>query len=277
MDDEEKNQIEGDSRARWAFGVLIALGVFAGVSFLLVVSHVLLSQREGSRRERCEYNLSQLYRATCEYVDAYGTYPPAYTVDSEGTPLHSWRVLLLPYLGEEDLYSQIRLNEAWNSEWNSQFWNKTPSLFQCSSIPVHSADGSENRDKTKRCSFSCVLGTSTLFPSNGKTVSPDEVVDGVSNTVVYVERGDPGNGLIPDDELHDEQPFRVIELPGSRREGLGSWHGAGGYVLLADGSTRFLSEKIDTSVLKLLLNIDDSKVVEEKNDGVVDEETEENK
>ena len=277
MDDEEKNQIEGDSRARWAFGILFTLGVFAGVSLLLVVSHVILSQREGTRRERCEYNLLQLYRATCEYVDAYGTYPPAYTIDSEGTPLHSWRVLLLPYLDREELYSHIRLNEPWDCEWNSQFWDKTPSLFQCSSIPVHTESGSANLDKTKRCSFSCVLGTSSLFAKNGKPVFPDEVVDGVSNTVMYVERRDPVNWMNPQDELTEEQVLNENELPTTQRRGFGSWHGAGGYVLLADGSTRFLSEKIDSAVLKLLLNIDDSKVIEKTNDSSVDLDLEEKK
>ncbi len=275
MEDEEKTQIEGDSRARCAFDILCALGVFAGVSLLLVFSHVLLTQREGARRERCEYNLSQLYRATSEYVDAYGAYPPAYTLDSEGKPRHSWRVLLLPYLGEEKLYSQIRLNEAWDSEWNSQFWGKTPSLFQCASIPVYSENGEENLDKTRRCSFSCVLGKSTLFSDDGKPVFPEEIVDGASNVVVYVERRDPVNWMSPQDELTEEQVLSENDLPVSERRGFGSWHGAGSYVLLADGSTRFISEKIDSSVLKLLLNINDSRVVEENEDTSVDSDLQE--
>jgi len=37
--------------------------------------------------------------ALFNYHDDYGSYPPAYIADESGRPMHSWRVLILPYLG----------------------------------------------------------------------------------------------------------------------------------------------------------------------------------
>ena len=45
-------------------------------------------------------------------------------------PRHSWRVLLLPYLGEAELFARIRLDEPWNSEWNRQFHDQMPAIFR---------------------------------------------------------------------------------------------------------------------------------------------------
>jgi hypothetical protein len=74
----------------------------------------------------------QLYR-----LDHEGQLPPAFTVNAEGKPLHSWTVQLLPYLGNEaeELYTKIRLDEPWDSEWNAQFHKQMPRVFASSREP----------------------------------------------------------------------------------------------------------------------------------------------
>ncbi|MCL2349569.1 MAG: DUF1559 domain-containing protein, partial [Planctomycetaceae bacterium] len=55
---------------------------------------------------------------------------PNYAIfDANGTPLLSWRVALLPYLGEKELYSQFHLNEPWDSEHNKTLLDKMPKVF----------------------------------------------------------------------------------------------------------------------------------------------------
>ncbi|MBQ9800365.1 MAG: DUF1559 domain-containing protein, partial [Thermoguttaceae bacterium] len=79
-------------------------------------------------------NLARIVAALKQYGDANnGVLPAAYTVDEAGRPLHSWRVAILPCLGEEEakLYAQIRLDEPWNSEWNSRFHVQRPNIFAC--------------------------------------------------------------------------------------------------------------------------------------------------
>jgi hypothetical protein len=56
--------------------------------------------REATRRSDCHGNLQRIVLAMLIYERQHGTLPPAYTVDASGQPLHSWRVLLLPYVGE---------------------------------------------------------------------------------------------------------------------------------------------------------------------------------
>jgi hypothetical protein len=52
----------------------------------------------GGTTAPCINNLKQIGLAMHNYHDAHGCFPPAYIPDENGKPMHSWRVLLLPYL-----------------------------------------------------------------------------------------------------------------------------------------------------------------------------------
>ena len=47
----------------------------------------------------------------------------------------SWRVLLLPYLGEKDLYDRFNLTEPWNSPVNIALVNQMPEVYQLDGTP----------------------------------------------------------------------------------------------------------------------------------------------
>src|SRR4051794_12988968 len=49
--------------------------------------------------------------------------------DKTGRPLLSWRVVLLPYLGEQKLYEEFRLNEPWDGEHNKKLIEKMPGVY----------------------------------------------------------------------------------------------------------------------------------------------------
>lgn len=83
------------------------------------------------RSEACCANLKQIGIALQAYHARYECFPPAYVVDAKGQKLHSWRVLLLPFLGHDDLYSKYRLDEPWNSPHNIQLANAIPREFVC--------------------------------------------------------------------------------------------------------------------------------------------------
>ncbi|MBQ7815447.1 MAG: DUF1559 domain-containing protein, partial [Thermoguttaceae bacterium] len=74
--------------------------------------------------------LAALLKATNDYVQKEAMLPALYSIDQEKKPLHSWRVHLLPYLGESALYAKIRLNEPWDSEYNRQFHAQTPAVYR---------------------------------------------------------------------------------------------------------------------------------------------------
>src|SRR5262245_48474313 len=67
---------------------------------------------------RCRTNLWQLGLALHNYYNEHGHFPPPYVADAAGKSMHSWRVLILPYLGRQDLYDAYDLNEPWNGPSN---------------------------------------------------------------------------------------------------------------------------------------------------------------
>ncbi|MBQ7110946.1 MAG: DUF1559 domain-containing protein [Thermoguttaceae bacterium] len=294
METTEKNAAR---RRRAYWGILGAVAVLGAAVLFGLLSAFALRLREATRQERCEQNLQRIYRAFAEYADVNGAYPPAFTVDAEGRKLHSWRVLLLPYLDDEALFAQIRLDEPWDSDWNSQFHSQTPNVFKCASTP-ETFD-----DKTCRCAFSVVLsdggekgkkgkdggnkesgegeeggedGVETAFRADGTSVAPEDLRDGAANTILCVERKSPVCWMAPDAEPTAARVLEENGKPVRERVDFGCWHGRGANVLMFDGSTRFLSEKLDGGVLRLLLGIADSVPSSENGEASEDVETSEN-
>jgi len=63
------------------------------------------------------------------YHTDYGCFPPAYVCDESGRPMHSWRVLVLPYLGEDDLYTQYDFEQPWDGPENTKLLKRTRSPY----------------------------------------------------------------------------------------------------------------------------------------------------
>jgi hypothetical protein len=74
--------------------------------------------------------LKKISAALKSYHDQNKHFPPAAITDDQGKPLLSWRVAILPYLGEEKLYQQFHLNEPWDSEHNRQRLVQLPEVFR---------------------------------------------------------------------------------------------------------------------------------------------------
>jgi hypothetical protein len=90
-------------------------------------------------RRLCRSNLNKIAKALTLYHHAYNTLPPAYTTDTQGRKLHSWRTLILPYMNEEALYKQIDLSKPWDDPANSAISKKMPNTYQCPGL--HQAPG----------------------------------------------------------------------------------------------------------------------------------------
>ena len=87
------------------------------------------------------------------YVHRYQVMPPRFVYGAkegqDDRPYHSWRVLLLPFVGEKELYKKIRLDEPWDSEYNRQFHAQTPAVYR-------RAGSTLNPSETEACVYSCV-------------------------------------------------------------------------------------------------------------------------
>ena len=197
-----------------------------------------LLESERGRRTICANNLEKVALGVQIYGDFNEVLPPAYTVDAEGKPLHSWRVLILPYLGEEAaaLYEQIRLDEPWDSEWNARFHARAPSVFVCPSFGVATgADGAPVAETT--CSV--VVGDETAFPGPGNWRKWEDFADGLSRTLCVVERKTPVCWMDPTRELTLETLAAEV----------GSGHKTGFNAAFFYGCVRFLPSTTDAATL----------------------------
>jgi len=116
-----------------AYGAVILLVIF----MLLPVKR---TAREAARRNSCLNNLKQIGLGLSNYEAAHGAYPPAYTVDADGRPLHSWRTLILPYMEQNPLYQSIDLTKPWDDPANEHAYNAMPEVYGCPSDPTANAD-----------------------------------------------------------------------------------------------------------------------------------------
>lgn len=84
--------------------------------------------QEGPRRVGMDH-IMQLGLAWHNYLQVHGTFPPQARYDAAGRPLLSWRVLILPYIDEQALYDQFKLDEPWDSEHNLKLLDKMPAVY----------------------------------------------------------------------------------------------------------------------------------------------------
>ncbi len=165
-------------------GVAIALGVVLGLILLIVPILIALllpavqAAREAARRSSCTNNERQIALAMLNYESANGHFPPAYSTDEDGNPLLSWRVLILPYIGEQSLYNQFDLTQPWDSETNLAASANMPIAYGC---PSSASPGAGNTN------YVVVADEGTLFPPGGTGTKIMEVVDGTSNTICIIE------------------------------------------------------------------------------------------
>lgn len=196
------------------------------------------ASRAAARRVTSMNNLKQIALAIHNYHDTFNKLPGAAIIGPSGEPLLSWRVALLPFLGESGLYDQFRLDEPWDSPHNARLVERMPAVYASPGqrlMPGHTT-------------YHAATGERLLFPPD-REVRFANVTDGLSNTLMVLE----GNvaSQVPWTspeylEIDDNDPLANFRdaRPGGFNAGLG------------DGSVRFISNLIDPQVFKALLTRD---------------------
>jgi Protein of unknown function (DUF1559) len=75
------------------------------------------------------WSLGSLGKAMHNYQTKHGRLPPAAVYSEDGTPLLSWRVLLLPHLQHGELFQKFNLDEPWDSPQNLALLAKMPDEY----------------------------------------------------------------------------------------------------------------------------------------------------
>lgn len=149
------------------------------------------------------------------YHDAHGSLPPAAVRGPDGTPLLSWRVLLLPYLEGDDLYRQFRLDEPWDSDHNRTLLDRMPPNYK----PF----------KDRECPaghtfYQVVVGRGSPFAGTRKF---EDFKDRMADVFLIAEAGEsvpwtkpaeaeyePGAALPALGGIHRDGRFRAVSLDG---------------------------------------------------------------
>ncbi len=198
----------------------------------------------------CKNNLRRIGEALQAYAKDKGHYPPAFVADETGKPKHSWRVLILPYLGEDRLYAAYDMNQSWDSENNLQVGKRMPSVYRCAYDP-NAAD--------QETSYMVINGPTLLF-NGSESRKPSEITDAPGATIMVVEVANMGAHWMEPVDLDGRSMDWSTNLLES---GMGSHHPAGGlHVLMADGSVFHFGDMIPADELQALATLHGGEAVD---------------
>ena len=245
-----------------------------------------------AQRQRSLKNLRQIATAIINYHDATTRFPTDIT-DKAGKPLLSWRVELLPYLEQDNLYKSFRRDQPWDSEHNLKLLAKMPDVFRVGFEPKDATHTYYQRFTITGITWGIVLdvtgdagagasapgGSASPFvgvggplgggPAIGDPLAPRlgpsstvlrfplsiaEVTDGTSNTLGVIEAGPPVPWTKPADLAYDAKK----PLPPMTGPFVNVRHAA-----TLDGAVHPLRPKMDETTLRRLIEPNDGNFLPE--------------
>jgi prepilin-type processing-associated H-X9-DG protein len=208
--------------------VATASGITAGLLMPAVTK-----TREAAGRVKSQNNLKMLALGMHAYHDATGTFPAWAVYSKDGKrPLLSWRVALLPYLEQGELYKQFKFDEPWDSEHNKRLVSKMPAVFANAEAPPSNEPGLTH--------YQVFVGGGAPFRFDARGIRVVDVTDGTSNTIMIATATDPVPWTKPEDLTYSaRKPVPKLGLGGKPAN-----------VALFDGSVRALSAKLSDRTLR---------------------------
>jgi RNA polymerase sigma factor (sigma-70 family) len=156
---------------------------------------------------------------------------PGAISDKTGKPLLSWRVAILPWLEQDNLYKQFKLDEPWDSAHNKKLLDQMPA--------VYAPPGPRDKDKY-RTYYQAIVGQGAAWEPRGQ-MNWASFTDGTSNTILVVEAATPVPWTKPED-----LPFVADQaLPKFGGVFDGDFH-----ALFADGRVHLISRRADEDQLR---------------------------
>ncbi|WP_425617418.1 DUF1559 domain-containing protein [Anatilimnocola sp. NA78] len=202
---------------------------------------------EASMRTRSVNNLKLIALAMHNFHDTHSRFPAAGSSSKDGKPLLSWRVQILPYVEQLELYNKFHHDEPWDSEHNRKLISEIPRVFVA---PAHPALAKEGKTV-----YVVPVGEKAVFGGT-KGAQFREIVDGTSNTIMVVDLA-PENAVIwtqpADWEFNPKDPAKGL-LDESRKQFITAF---------CDGSVHTLPATIDRNDLRRLVQMSDGEVLSE--------------
>jgi hypothetical protein len=185
-----------------------------------------------AQNAQSQNNLKQIGLALINYADSNrGQMPPA-VVSNGNQPLYSWRVEILPYVEEQNLYQQLR-GKPWNDRNSMNLaLRQMPKVFEIPGRPAGPG----------KTFYKLFTGPKALFDGNRGVRFPLDFPKGTSNTVLAVEAREATVWTQPNDILFTPERNPLDDL---------GWDANGTCrVLMADGSVRQISRSLNPDALR---------------------------
>jgi hypothetical protein len=229
---------------------------------LAIVIPAVSSAQRAALRNQCMTNLKEIQLALLNHESAKGSFPLAYIADAAGKPMHSWRVLILPYLGEMALYNKYNFNEPWNGPNNSKLAGQVPAAFRCAAHP------NENGAASSETHYFAVVDPAAAWP-NGAARPIAQFTDGTSRTITVIEASGLATNWM---EPRDVSLAEAVELLTTRPRS-GHRHFEDGFltmtyydtsyrhVAFVDGSVHRMDQHTDAGLARALLTAAGGEVI----------------
>jgi RNA polymerase sigma factor (sigma-70 family) len=193
----------------------------------------ILKVREAAQRAVSSNNLRQIALAMHNYHDVYKAFPANAIYSADGkTALLSWRVAILPFIEQEALYREFKLNEPWDSAHNKKLIAKMPKIY---------ADVRADAKNETKTYYQVFTSAGTAFDGNQNKAVTDFAA-GTSNTALAAEAKDPVIWTQPAD--------LAVPAAKDKMPAVGGLFAAGFHVIFADGSVRFLPRETTPAALR---------------------------
>ncbi|MEX0794471.1 MAG: DUF1559 domain-containing protein [Pirellulaceae bacterium] len=231
--------------------VVIVIVILAVCFFVMVVCGGVLvalllpavqQARHAARRMQSSNNMKMIGLALHNYHDTYGTFPPAYIPDENGKPMHSWRVLISPFLDDGFQFSQYDFDKPWDHADNMAVTQQMPSVYN--SPILDSAETTQGMTP-----YVAVSGPETVL-GQAEGSQFRSIVDGTSHTIIAMENfSRPVFWAEPTDISPDQIMANFTRIMDSATPGP--------QVLMADGSVMTVSSSTSPQAFEGGLYIND--------------------
>jgi hypothetical protein len=192
-------------------------------SFQRALGAIVQPIAEAEARLASSNSLKEIALGILNYEAANRHFPLPASRSPDGKPLLSWRVHILPYLGENAFYKQFRLDEPWDSPHNLALVEKMPSVYR---LPL-------SKSPAGRTNYLLPVGNGAVFEPD-KSIMFKDITDGSSNTIMVVTVDDAHAAIWT---KPDDWPFD----PQHPTAGLGHFFKRGFATAFCDGSVHTLA------------------------------------
>jgi type II secretory pathway pseudopilin PulG len=238
----QTHDVDRPKRSQFLSAIVKILAVLAVIMLLVaLLLPAMRSAREPARRNQCLSQLKQIALAMHTYAEVHGEFPPAYTTDADGKPLHSWRTLILPYMEERQLYASIDLTKPWDDPVNAKAFKTHLENYQCPS---------EFAEPDNRTGYLAVVTPESVIRAT-EPRKREDLAGKSKSALMVIEVG----------EEHAVPWMSPVDADEAMVLGLGQTesatpHSSGMNAALADGRGIFLQSELSKDSRRALISLD---------------------